>query len=102
SVGVASHANASDIDALLARADAALYAAKANGRNRVEAEAPQADAPQADAPQADAPQAAATAPAEAAIAPAEQEPEAAASGNTVDWSSYRRPNWAPAERQVAA
>jgi diguanylate cyclase (GGDEF)-like protein len=38
SVGVASHESAANIDALLARADAALYAAKANGRNRVEAE----------------------------------------------------------------
>jgi diguanylate cyclase (GGDEF)-like protein len=38
SVGVASHDTAANIDALLARADAALYAAKANGRNRVEAE----------------------------------------------------------------
>jgi diguanylate cyclase (GGDEF)-like protein len=38
SVGVASHETAANIDALLARADAALYAAKANGRNRVEVE----------------------------------------------------------------
>jgi len=38
SVGVAAHESAANIDALLARADAALYAAKANGRNRVEGE----------------------------------------------------------------
>jgi diguanylate cyclase (GGDEF)-like protein len=38
SVGVAAHESAANIDALLARADAALYAAKANGRNRVEVE----------------------------------------------------------------
>jgi diguanylate cyclase (GGDEF)-like protein len=38
SVGVAAHESAANIDALLARADTALYAAKANGRNRVEAE----------------------------------------------------------------
>jgi diguanylate cyclase (GGDEF)-like protein len=43
SVGVASHETAANIDALLARADAALYAAKANGRNRVEAEMPMVD-----------------------------------------------------------
>jgi diguanylate cyclase (GGDEF)-like protein len=80
SAGVASHANATDIDALLARADAALYVAKANGRNRVESELPPAAAP----------------------APTEPELESAASGNSVDWSGYRRPHWAPAERQVAA
>jgi diguanylate cyclase (GGDEF)-like protein len=38
SIGVAAHESAANIDALLARADAALYAAKANGRNRVEGE----------------------------------------------------------------
>jgi len=43
SVGVASHETATNIDALLGRADAALYAAKANGRNRVEAEMPMVD-----------------------------------------------------------
>ncbi len=43
SVGVASHETAANVDALLGRADAALYAAKANGRNRVEAEMPMVD-----------------------------------------------------------
>src|SRR5262249_16946666 len=43
SVGVAAHESAANIDALLARADAALYAAKANGRNRVEVEMPMFD-----------------------------------------------------------
>jgi diguanylate cyclase (GGDEF)-like protein len=43
SVGVASHDSAANIDALLARADAALYVAKANGRNRVEVEIPMFD-----------------------------------------------------------
>jgi diguanylate cyclase (GGDEF)-like protein len=43
SIGVASHETAANIDALLARADMALYAAKANGRNRVEAEMPMVD-----------------------------------------------------------
>jgi len=38
SVGVAAHDAATNIDALLARADTALYAAKAGGRNRVEAD----------------------------------------------------------------
>ena len=40
---MASHETAANIDALLARADMALYAAKANGRNRVEAEMPMVD-----------------------------------------------------------
>jgi diguanylate cyclase (GGDEF)-like protein len=43
SVGVAAHETAANLDALLARADAALYAAKANGRNRVEIEMPMFD-----------------------------------------------------------
>jgi diguanylate cyclase (GGDEF)-like protein len=77
SVGVAAHPAPTNIDALLARADEALYAAKAAGRNRVEAELPHVDtAP--DAP------AAATAP-------------PAASDNTVEWSSYRRPRSAGRE-----
>jgi diguanylate cyclase (GGDEF)-like protein len=72
SVGVAAHPSPTNIDALLARADEALYAAKAAGRNRVEAELPHVDMP----PDA---QAAATAP-------------SAASGNTIEWSTYRRPS----------
>jgi diguanylate cyclase (GGDEF)-like protein len=70
SVGVAAHPAPTNIDALLARADEALYAAKAAGRNRVEAERPHLDAP-ADALAATAP--------------------ALPSDNTVEWSSYRRP-----------
>jgi diguanylate cyclase (GGDEF)-like protein len=50
SVGVAAHETAANIDALLARADAALYAAKANGRNRVEVEMPMFDLLQTDEP----------------------------------------------------
>jgi diguanylate cyclase (GGDEF)-like protein len=50
SVGVAAHDTAANIDALLARADAALYAAKANGRNRVEVEMPMFDLLQTDEP----------------------------------------------------
>ncbi len=72
SVGVAAHPSPTNIDALLARADEALYAAKAAGRNRVEAELPHVDTPP------DAQSAAAASP--------------AASGNTIEWSSYRRPS----------
>jgi diguanylate cyclase (GGDEF)-like protein len=54
SVGVASHETAANIDALLARADAALYAAKANGRNRVEAEMPMVDLLQTSEPDQEA------------------------------------------------
>ena len=74
SVGVAAHAAATNIDALLARADEALYAAKSAGRNRVEAELPHLDGPRA-AP---------------AVAPA----PAAAPTATIDWSSDRRPRGA--------
>jgi diguanylate cyclase (GGDEF)-like protein len=80
SVGVAAHAAATNIDALLARADEALYAAKSAGRNQVAAELPHVDAPPS-----------ATAPA-AAPAPAD---------NTVAWSSYRRPRGAQSGRQAA-
>jgi diguanylate cyclase (GGDEF)-like protein len=80
SVGVAAHAAATNIDALLARADEALYAAKSAGRNQVAAELPHVDAP----PSATAP----------AAAPATAD-------NTVAWSSYRRPRGAQSGRQAA-
>lgn len=54
SIGVASHETAANIDALLGRADAALYAAKANGRNRVEAEMPMVDLLQTSEPDQEA------------------------------------------------
>jgi diguanylate cyclase (GGDEF)-like protein len=76
SVGVAAHAAPTNIDALLARADEALYAAKYAGRNRVEAELPHVDTAQA------VPQSA------AAPAPAGAPTPAAA---TIEWSSARRP-----------
>jgi hypothetical protein len=53
SIGVAAHESAANIDALLARADAALYAAKANGRNRVEAEVATFDLLQTSEPDAE-------------------------------------------------
>jgi len=92
SVGVAAHETAANIDALLERADMALYAAKANGRNRVEAEAPQFDL--LNGPEA--------APAEAA--PVEGAPAGAATaeGDAMDWTSYRRPQWPSGDRQAAA
>jgi diguanylate cyclase (GGDEF)-like protein len=81
SVGVAAHAAATNIDALLARADEALYSAKRAGRNQVAAELPHVDAPPSAAPApVSAPQ------------PAD---------NTVEWSSYRRPRGASAGRQAA-
>jgi hypothetical protein len=61
------------IDARLARADEALYAAKRAGRNRVEAELPHVDAL----------------------------PAPAASDNTIAWSSCRRPGGATSGRQAA-
>jgi diguanylate cyclase (GGDEF)-like protein len=84
SVGVAAHASATDIEALLARADIALYAAKANGRNRVESELTALDGPQAPA-----------------LVPAATEVPAEPAETTVDWSAYRRPHWAPTDRQAA-
>jgi diguanylate cyclase (GGDEF)-like protein len=75
SVGVAAHPAPTNIDALLARADEALYAAKTAGRNRVEAELPHVDAPPVAA--------AVTATATALSQPA--------SDNTIAWSTYRRP-----------
>ena len=82
SVGVAAHPAPTNIDALLARADEALYAAKRAGRNRVEAELPHLDAPAAPLPPA------------AVAAPAP-------SDNTIEWSSYRRPRGTPSGRQAA-
>jgi diguanylate cyclase (GGDEF)-like protein len=81
SVGVASHESAANIDALLARADAALYAAKANGRNRVEAEMAMVDLLQSS------------------------DPEAQAEETTVpglsDWASHPRPNVEELDRRAA-
>lgn len=71
SVGVAAHPAPTNIDAMLARADEALYRAKAAGRNRVEAELPHVDVPPAP------------------LAPAAEAP--LASDNTIAWSSHRRP-----------
>jgi diguanylate cyclase (GGDEF)-like protein len=82
SVGVAAHPAPTNIDALLARADEALYAAKIAGRNRVEAELPHVDVP--PAPLAPA----------AAVAPP-------AFDNTIAWSSHRRPRGTPPGREAA-
>jgi diguanylate cyclase (GGDEF)-like protein len=84
SVGVASHETAANIDALLARADAALYAAKANGRNRVETELPQFDLLQTDAEQTNEPH------------------DVDANDVAVDWNSYRQAQWGSDDRQAAA
>jgi len=80
SVGVAAHPAPTNIDAMLARADGALYAAKRAGRNRVEAELPHIDGPRGPAAQAATP---------------------AAPDNTIEWSSYRRPRGTPSGRQAA-
>ncbi len=82
SVGVAAHEAATNIDALIARADVALYAAKAGGRNRVEADAPALPSDEAAA-------------ALAAGAASVDMPD-----NTVDWTSQRRPR--DPGRQAAA
>jgi hypothetical protein len=81
-VGVAAHGAATNIDALLARADEALYAAKSGGRNRVEAELAHVDAP----------------PLVAACDAAESAPP----DNTIEWTSYRRPRGGKSDRQAAA
>jgi len=73
SVGVAAHPAPTNIDAMLARAEEALHAAKTAGRNRVEAELPHVDAPAAP------------------LAAAVEDAPALPSGNTIAWSSYRRP-----------
>jgi len=72
SVGVAAHPAPTNIDAMLARADEALHAAKTAGRNHVEAELPHVDAP---------PPTPASAAANAPLP----------SDNTISWSSHRRP-----------
>jgi diguanylate cyclase (GGDEF)-like protein len=82
SVGVAAHPAPTNIDAMLARADEALYAAKVAGRNRVEAELPHVDV---------APTPLATAAADAPLS----------SDNTIAWSSPRRPRGTPSGRQAA-
>jgi predicted signal transduction protein with EAL and GGDEF domain len=85
SVGVASHETAANIDALLARADAALYAAKANGRNRVEVEMPMVDLLQSS--------------------DADAEAEVEAGEPTVpglaDWASHPRPRVEELDRRAA-
>jgi diguanylate cyclase (GGDEF)-like protein len=86
SVGVAAHPAATNIDALLARADEALYAAKRAGRNRVEAELPHIDAPQVAPESADA--------VELGAAPTP-------SATTIEWSSHRRPGGAAGDREAA-
>lgn len=82
SVGVAAHETIANIEALLERADAALYAAKANGRNRVESEAPQFDLMQASEP-----------------APTAEE---APSDYRAAGSGQRHPHWVSTDRQAAA
>jgi len=84
SVGVAAHAAATNFDALLARADEALYVAKRAGRNRVEAELPHVDAPRI-----------VPAPAPAAAAALLQ------AASTIEWSSYRRPRGTAPAREAA-
>jgi diguanylate cyclase (GGDEF)-like protein len=79
SVGVAGNNAATNIDALLARADMALYVAKAGGRNRVEADL----SGSGDA------------------ASASEAAEGATSSKTLVWTSYRRPLSEVSDHQAA-
>jgi diguanylate cyclase (GGDEF)-like protein len=81
SVGVAAHPAPTNIDAMLARADKALYRAKAAGRNRVEAELPHLDVPPSP------------------LAPAAE--VRLPSDNMIALSSHRRPGGTPSGRRVA-
>ncbi|HLH92129.1 MAG TPA: GGDEF domain-containing protein [Xanthobacteraceae bacterium] len=90
SVGVAAHAAATNFDALLARADEALYVAKRAGRNRVEAELPHVDAPRIVPAPAAAPS--------PALSPATALIRAA---NTIEWSTYQRPRGTTSQREAA-
>jgi diguanylate cyclase (GGDEF)-like protein len=83
SVGVATDASAPGIDALIALADGALYAAKAGGRNRVEAAQP-------------------SAPEQTPMPTAAEAAEGVALAKSIHLAGYRRARGASAERQAAA